>query len=50
MLLRSVRRGGQALASVSSKLSAIKDAIGNRLKRDCDRHVIAIGPFAVGPS
>ena len=34
----------------SSEQNAINDALGEYLKRDSDCHVIAIGPFAVGPN
>jgi class 3 adenylate cyclase len=34
----------------SSEQVAINDALGNCAKRDSDCHVIAIGPFAVGPN
>jgi class 3 adenylate cyclase len=33
-----------------SEQNAINDALGNCAKRDSDCHVIAIGPFAVGPN
>jgi class 3 adenylate cyclase len=33
-----------------SEQHAIKDALGDCAKRDSDCHVIAIGPFAVGPN
>jgi class 3 adenylate cyclase len=33
-----------------SEQSAINDALGNCVKRDTDCHVIAIGPFTVGPN
>jgi adenylate cyclase len=33
-----------------SEQNAINDALGNCVKRDTDCHVIAIGPFAVGPN
>jgi len=42
-------RPGLALRQ-SSEQNAINDALGNCVKRDSDCHVIAIGPFAVGPS
>ncbi len=42
-------RPGLALKA-SSEQSAINDALGNCGKRDSDCHVIAIGPFAVGPN
>jgi adenylate cyclase len=34
----------------NSEQNAINDALGNCIKRDSDCHVIAIGPFAVGPN
>jgi hypothetical protein len=34
----------------SSEQNAINDALGNCVKRDTDCHVIAIGPFTVGPN
>jgi adenylate cyclase len=34
----------------SSEQNAINDALGACVKRDSDCHVIAIGPFAVGPN
>jgi hypothetical protein len=34
----------------SSEQNAINDALGNCAKRDTDCHVIAIGPFTVGPN
>jgi len=34
----------------SSEQNAINDALGECLKRDSDCHVLAIGPFAVGPN
>jgi class 3 adenylate cyclase len=34
----------------SSEQNAINDALGNCAKRDTDCHVIAIGPFVVGPN
>jgi class 3 adenylate cyclase len=34
----------------SSEQSAINDALGDCAKRDSDCHVIAIGPFVVGPN
>jgi len=34
----------------SSEQNAITDALGECAKRDSDCHVIAIGPFAVGPN
>ena len=34
----------------SSEQNAINDALGNCVKHDSDCHVIAIGPFTVGPN
>ena len=34
----------------ASEQNAINEALGNCVKRDSDCHVIAIGPFAVGPN
>jgi len=34
----------------SSEQSAINEALGNCVKSDSDCHIIAIGPFAVGPN
>jgi adenylate cyclase len=34
----------------SSEQIAINDALGDCAKRDSDCHVIAIGPFTVGPN
>jgi class 3 adenylate cyclase len=34
----------------NSEQNAINDALGNCVKRDTDCHVIAVGPFAVGPN
>lgn len=42
-------RPGLGLKAASEQ-SAINDALGNCTKRDSDCHVIAIGPFAVGPN
>jgi hypothetical protein len=33
----------------SSEQDAVNDALGNCVKQDRDCHVIAIGPFLVGP-
>ena len=47
---RSARgRPGLALKAASEQ-NAINEALGNCVKRDSDCHVIAIGPFAVGPN
>ena len=42
-------RPGLALKA-SSEQSAVNEALGNCVKRDSDCHVIAIGPFVVGPN
>jgi class 3 adenylate cyclase len=42
-------RPGLGLKAASEQ-NAISDALGNCAKRDSDCHVIAIGPFAVGPN
>ena len=42
-------RPGLALKALSEQ-SAVNEALGNCVKRDSDCHVIAIGPFAVGPN
>ena len=42
-------RPGMALKAASEQ-SAIDEALGNCVKRDGDCHVIAIGPFTVGPN
>jgi len=42
-------RPGLALKAASEQ-NAVNDALGNCLKHDSDCHVIAIGPFAVGPN
>jgi len=42
-------RPGLGLKSTSEQ-NAINDALGNCAKRDSDCHVIAIGPFLVGPN
>jgi hypothetical protein len=34
----------------SSEQNAVNDALGNCVKHDSDCHIIAIGPFAVGPN
>ena len=34
----------------ASEQNAINEALGNCVKHDSDCHVIAIGPFAVGPN
>jgi adenylate cyclase len=33
-----------------SEQNAVNEALGNCVKHDSDCHVIAIGPFAVGPN
>jgi hypothetical protein len=42
-------RPGLALKQTSEQ-NAVNDALGNCVKHDSDCHVIAIGPFAVGPN
>jgi adenylate cyclase len=42
-------RPGLGLKAASEQ-NAINDALGNCVKRDSDCHVIAIGPFTVGPN
>jgi len=42
-------RPGLALKAANEQ-DAVNDALGNCVKRDSDCHVIAIGPFAVGPN
>jgi adenylate cyclase len=42
-------RPGLGLKAASEQ-NAINDALGNCIKRDSDCHVIAIGPFTVGPN
>jgi class 3 adenylate cyclase len=42
------RRPGLALKATSEQ-DAVNDALGNCVKQDRDCHVIAIGPFLVGP-
>ncbi len=45
----SAGRPGLGL-SATSEQNAINEALGNCVKRDSDCHVIAIGPFTVGPN
>jgi class 3 adenylate cyclase len=45
----SAGRPGLALKSANEQ-DAVNEALGNCVKRDSDCHVIAIGPFAVGPN
>jgi class 3 adenylate cyclase len=45
----SAGRAGMGL-SATSEQNAINEALGNCVKRDSDCHVIAIGPFTVGPN
>jgi adenylate cyclase len=45
----SAGRTGMGL-SATSEQNAINEALGNCVKRDSDCHVIAIGPFTVGPN
>jgi hypothetical protein len=42
-------RPGLALKATSEQ-NAVSDALGNCVKHDSDCHVIAIGPFTVGPN
>ena len=42
-------RPGMGLKAANEQ-AAINDALGNCVKRDSDCHVIAIGPFTVGPN
>jgi hypothetical protein len=42
-------RPGLAL-NAASEQNAVNDALGNCVKHDSDCHVIAIGPFSVGPN
>ena len=42
-------RPGLALKALSEQ-SAVNEALGDCVKRDSDCHVIAIGPFSVGPN
>ena len=42
-------RPGLALKAANEQ-DAVNEALGNCVKRDSDCHVIAIGPFAVGPN
>jgi hypothetical protein len=42
-------RPGLGLKAASEQ-NAVHDALGDCVKRDSDCHVIAIGPFAVGPN
>jgi adenylate cyclase len=42
-------RPGLALRAASEQ-GAVSEALGNCTRRDSDCHVIAIGPFAVGPN
>ena len=42
-------RPGLALKATNEQ-DAVNEALGNCVKRDSDCHVIAIGPFAVGPN
>jgi adenylate cyclase len=34
----------------ANEQAAVNEALGNCVKRDSDCHVIAIGPFEVGPN
>ena len=49
MRLRSARHPGLALKALSEQ-GAVNEALGSCVKRDSDCHVIAIGPFSVGPN
>jgi hypothetical protein len=42
-------RPGLALKAANEQ-NAVNEALGNCVKHDSDCHVIAIGPFAVGPN
>ncbi len=42
-------RPGLALKAANEQ-DAVNEALGSCVKRDSDCHVIAIGPFAVGPN
>jgi adenylate cyclase len=42
-------RPGLALKA-NTEQNAVNEALGNCVKHDSDCHVIAIGPFAVGPN
>jgi adenylate cyclase len=42
-------RPGLGLKAANEQ-NAVNDALGDCVKRDADCHVIAIGPFAVGPN
>jgi hypothetical protein len=42
-------RPGLGLKAANEQ-NAVNDALGNCVKRNSDCHVIAIGPFAVGPN
>ena len=42
-------RPGLALKAATEQ-AAVNEALGNCVKHDSDCHVIAIGPFAVGPN
>jgi hypothetical protein len=42
-------RPGLGLKAASEQ-NAVNDALGNCVKRDSECHVVAIGPFAVGPN
>ena len=48
---RGRRRGRPGLAlKATSEQNAVNDALGDCARRDSDCHVIAIGPFLVGPN
>jgi adenylate cyclase len=42
-------RPGLALKAANER-NAVNDALGECVKRDSDCHVVAIGPFSVGPN
>jgi adenylate cyclase len=42
-------RPGLALKAANEQ-NAVNEALGNCVKHDSDCHVIAIGPFSVGPN
>ena len=48
-LLSAAGRPGLALKAASQQ-NAINESLANCVKSDSDCHVIAIGPFAVGPN
>ena len=46
----SAAPGARGSLKATSEQNAINDALGDCVKRDSDCHVIAIGPFVVGPN